>query len=76
MTIQKVTITDWTKYRPLNEEEMLYLLFQEDRTVYEVAAISCPPDVPKSCWFRHYHRVAELFFKYSHLIKEEHLYTI
>ena len=76
MIIQKVIITDWNHYRHLTEEEMLYLLFQEDRTVYEVAAISCPPDVPKSCWFRHYYRVSELFFKYFHLIKEEHLYTL
>ena len=63
MTIKKVTITDWNHYHPLNEEEMLYLLFQENRSVYEVAAVSCPPDVPNSRWFQHYHTVSELFFK-------------
>lgn len=55
----RVTITDWRKYHPLTEEQMK-ILFDEGRSHYEIAAISCPPEATHTQWMYHYYYVINL----------------
>lgn len=60
MVIQVVHIKNWQIYHPLKDEEMLYLRYVENRSNYEIAAISCPRHVSHRQWMEHYFRVNQV----------------